>query len=88
MSNENLSHELAEKEQTAWQRGAIAVLVALSIPMLLILATFAANVAYMQMVREQLRVTCDAAAKAALVKYGATAVTVEPQSRSHRPWRT
>ena len=55
------------------RRGAIAVLVALAIPMLLILSAFAINVAYMQMVREQLRVTCDASAKAALVKYGATA---------------
>jgi Ca-activated chloride channel family protein len=55
------------------RRGAISVLVALAIPMLLILAAFAINVAYMQMVREQLRVTCDAAAKAALVKYGSTA---------------
>jgi Flp pilus assembly protein TadG len=54
------------------RRGAIAVLVALAIPMLLILTAFAINVAYMQMVREQLRVTCDASAKAALVKYGAT----------------
>jgi Flp pilus assembly protein TadG len=52
------------------RRGAIAVLVALMIPMLLILTAFAINVAYMQMVREQLRVTCDASAKAALVNYG------------------
>jgi Flp pilus assembly protein TadG len=54
------------------RRGAITVLVAIAIPMLLILSAFAINVAYMQMVREQLRVTCDSAAKAALVKYGAT----------------
>ena len=39
---------------------------------MLILSAFAINVAYMQMVREQLRVTCDSAAKAAPVKYGAT----------------
>ncbi|HEY5312358.1 MAG TPA: pilus assembly protein TadG-related protein, partial [Pirellulales bacterium] len=52
------------------RRGAIAVLVALAIPVLLILSAFAMNVAYMQMVREQLRVTCDASAKAALVNYG------------------
>jgi Ca-activated chloride channel homolog len=52
--------------------GAIAVLVALSIPFLLILTAFAANVAYMQMVREQLRVASDSSAKAALVHYGTT----------------
>jgi Flp pilus assembly protein TadG len=56
--------------QLGRRRGAIAVLVALAIPVLLILSAFAMNVAYMQMVREQLRVTCDASAKAALVNYG------------------
>lgn len=65
---------LKTKTKALRQRhGAISVLVALAIPMLLILSAFAINVAYMQMVREQLRVTCDASAKAALVKYGATA---------------
>ncbi len=54
------------------RRGAITVLVAIMIPVLLVLAAFAVNVTYMQMVREQLRVTCDASAKAALVNFGAT----------------
>jgi Ca-activated chloride channel homolog len=54
------------------RRGAIALLVALAIPFLLLMASFAVNVAYMQMVREQLQVSCDSAAKAALVNYGAT----------------
>jgi Flp pilus assembly protein TadG len=53
------------------RHGAIAVLVALTIPFLLLLASFAINVVYMQMVREQLQVSCDSAAKAALVNYGA-----------------
>ena len=54
------------------RRGAITVLLAVMIPVLLLLAAFAVNVSYMQMVREQLRVTCDASAKAALINYGAT----------------
>ncbi|HUY92894.1 MAG TPA: VWA domain-containing protein [Pirellulales bacterium] len=56
----------------ASRRGAIAILVVAMIAMLLILAAFAINVAYMQLVREQLRVACDSAAKAALVNLGAT----------------
>lgn len=54
------------------RRGGITVLVAFSIIVLLILTAFVINIAYMQMVREQLRVACDASAKAALVNYGAT----------------
>lgn len=54
------------------RRGAIAVLVAVTIVMLLILAAFTVNVAYMQVVREQLRIACDSAAKAALVNLGTT----------------
>ena len=43
------------------------MLVALSIPFLLLLASFAINVVYMQMVRSQLQMSCDSAAKAALI---------------------
>ena len=54
------------------RRGAITVLMAVTIAMLMIITAFAVNVAYMQMVREQLRIACDSAAKAALVNLGAT----------------
>ena len=54
------------------RRGTITVLVAVSIVMLLIVAAYALNVAYMELVRQQLRVACDSAAKAALVNYGST----------------
>lgn len=54
------------------RRGAISVLVAVTIGMLLILTAFTVNVAYMQFVRQQLRIACDSASKAALVNYGAT----------------
>lgn len=54
------------------RRGAITVLVAATIGMLLILAAFAVNLAYMQLVRQQLRIACDSASKAALVNFGAT----------------
>ena len=61
----------AGKARTS-RRGAIAVLAVAVIAVLMVLAAFAVNVAYMQLVREQLRVACDSAAKAALVNLGAT----------------
>jgi Ca-activated chloride channel family protein len=54
------------------RRGAITVLTAVAIVMLMILSVFAINVAYMQMLRQQLRVATDSAAKAALISLGAT----------------
>ncbi len=53
-------------------RGAIAPLLAISLPALLILIGFAVNLAYMELVRGQLRIACDSAAKAALVQYGSS----------------
>ncbi len=63
---------LTLRRQRKHRRGAVVALVALLLPVLLVLSAFAVNVSYMQMVREQLRVACDASAKAALVKFGAT----------------
>lgn len=60
------------RKRQASRRGGIAVMVAAVIAMLLILAAFAVNVAFMQLVREQLRIACDSASKAALVNLGAT----------------
>ncbi len=60
------------RHQKTSRRGAIAALVAVLLPVLVLLSAFAVNVSYMQMVRQQLRVACDASAKAALVNYGAT----------------
>ena len=54
------------------RRGAIAPLLAISLPALIILIGFAINLAYMELVRGQLRITCDSAAKAALVQYGSS----------------
>ena len=54
------------------RRGAIVALVAVSLPVLVLLAAIAVNVAYMELVRTQLRIACDSAAKAALVRLGAT----------------
>lgn len=67
-------HAPRSRDQQA-RRGAITLLTAITIPVLLLLTAFAVNVAYMQMVREQLRVACDSSAKAALVNYGATQST-------------
>ena len=55
-----------------FRRGAIAPIIAVSLPMLIIMAGFAINLAYMELVRGQLRIVCDSAAKAALVNFGAS----------------
>src|SRR5580704_12599147 len=54
------------------RRGSIVVMAAVTIPVLLVLTAFAVNVAYMQMIRSQLRVACDASSKAALLSLGQT----------------
>ena len=54
------------------RRGAIAPLIAIILPILLLVSAVAINVAYMEMTREELRVTCDSAAKAALIHLGKT----------------
>ena len=53
-------------------RGAMAVVVALMLPLLIVVVGFAVNLAYIELVRTQLRVSCDSAAKAALVRFGAS----------------
>jgi len=57
------------------RRAAIVVLVAVLLPILVLLIGFAVNVAYMEMVRTQLRISCDSAAKAGLINLGATQQT-------------
>jgi Mg-chelatase subunit ChlD len=52
------------------RHGAIVALVAVSLPMLVLLSAYAVDVAYMEIVRAQLRISTDSAAKAALVSYG------------------
>jgi len=47
-------------------------MVAVLLPIVVLLVGFAVNVAYMEMVRTQLRITCDSAAKAGLISMGAT----------------
>ena len=54
------------------RRGAILALVALLLPAVIIFVGFAVNVSYMEMVRTQLRICTDSAAKAALINLGAT----------------
>src|SRR5581483_4011576 len=54
------------------RRGAVAVLMAIILPVLLLCAAMAINVAYMEMSRQELRVACDSAAKAALIHLGKT----------------
>ncbi|MGC4001734.1 MAG: VWA domain-containing protein [Pirellulales bacterium] len=54
------------------RRGAIVVLVAVLMTVLVTLSAFAVNLVYMEITRTELRITCDAAAKAAIVKLGSS----------------
>ena len=53
------------KPQTSARRGAITTLVAIMLPMLVILAAFAMNFAYMELSRTQAMIAADASARAA-----------------------
>jgi Flp pilus assembly protein TadG len=52
------------------RRGAIVALIGVSLPMLVMLCAYAVDVAYMELVRAQLRISADSAAKAALIYEG------------------
>jgi Mg-chelatase subunit ChlD len=54
------------------RRGATLALVAIMLPVIIILAAFAVNVAYMELNRTELRVACDAATRAAGKTYAMT----------------
>jgi Ca-activated chloride channel homolog len=52
------------KRQSASRRGAMLVLIALTLPLVLIMVAFAVDVAWMQLVRSELRTATDAASRA------------------------
>src|SRR3954465_7132573 len=52
------------KTQQDARRGAMLVLVAVCLPLIIIMAAFAVDVAWMQLVRTELRTSTDAAARA------------------------
>lgn len=54
------------------RRGGIVVLVAILMSVLVTLSVFAINLVYMEITRTELRIACDAAAKAAIVRLGST----------------
>jgi Ca-activated chloride channel family protein len=54
------------------RRGGIVVLVAILMTVLVTLSVFAINLVYMEITRTELRIACDAAAKAAIVRLGST----------------
>lgn len=56
----------------AERRGGIVVLVAILMTVLVTLSVFAINLVYMEITRTELRIACDAAAKAAIVRLGST----------------
>ena len=54
------------------RKGAMMPVVAFMLPIIMIFVGYSINIAYMELTRTELRLTCDSAAKAALVNYGAT----------------
>ena len=69
------------------RKGAMLVLVAVSLVLLLVAAAFSVDVAYMHLVREELHIATDAAAKAAvtgLSQGGTSTAAIEPGHRLRR----
>ena len=60
------------QNQSDARLGAMAPTVAMLMPMIIIFVGYSVNIAYMELTRTELRLTCDSAVKAALVNYGAT----------------
>lgn len=52
------------------RKGAMLPVVAFMMPIIMIFVGYSINIAYMELAKTELRVTCDSAAKAALVNYG------------------
>lgn len=67
--NTTRSSRLSRQEQ---RQGGIVVLVAILMTVLVTLSVFAINLVYMEITRTELRIACDAAAKAAIVRLGST----------------
>ncbi len=60
------------QRQTMPRKGAMIPVLALTLPVIIIIIGYSINIAYMELVQTELRLTCDSAAKAALVNFGAT----------------
>jgi Flp pilus assembly protein TadG len=75
-----MRHADHRRQPERFRRGAIAPMVAVLLPILVLLVGFAVNVAYMELVRTQLRISCDSAAKAGLISIGATQNTTTAQN--------
>ena len=68
-----MRHTQKHRRRQPLQRdGAMLPVVAIMMPLIMIFIGYSLNIAYMELARTQLRLTCDSAAKAALVNFGAT----------------
>jgi hypothetical protein len=56
----------------AKRKGAMLPVVAFLLPVIIVVIGYSINIAYMELARTELRVTCDSAAKSALVNFGST----------------
>jgi len=65
------NHQKSRRQQKS-RKGAMVPVVAMTLPIIMIFIGFSVNIAYMELARTELRLTCDSAAKAALVNFGAT----------------
>src|SRR5262245_13115878 len=62
------------------RRGAMLVLIAVCLPLCIIMAAFAVNVAWMQLVRTELRTSTDAAARAGAKELSLSQTTAEAKT--------
>lgn len=66
------SRQLHNQRLALQRHGAMIPVVALTMPIVILFIGYSVNIAYMQLMRTELRLTTDSAAKAALVNFGAT----------------
>lgn len=60
------------RNQKNARHGAMMPVVAFMLPIIMIFVGYSINIAYMELAKTELRLSCDSASKAALVKFGAT----------------
>lgn len=66
-----LKQQRLRQRQTA-RKGAMMPVVAFLMPIIMIFVGYSVNIAFMELAQTQLRLSCDSAAKAALVNYGSS----------------
>src|ERR1700761_4688041 len=65
-------HSFVSRHSQPNRRGAMMPVIAFMLPVIMIFVGYSINIAYMELAQTELRLSCDSAAKAALVNLGST----------------